>query len=168
MLKLKIYGMTCGSCATRVEKALSNVAGVQTFALVSLRPVAPLAVKDLVIVGASGGEYGVRGHIDAFDRDTGERVWRRYTIPAPGEPGHETWGETDETWARGGGTKWITGTYDLELDLLYWGTGNPAPDFRGDDRPGDNLDSNSVLALDPDDGSIEWHYQWTPHDLWDY
>jgi alcohol dehydrogenase (cytochrome c) len=130
--------------------------------------VAPLAVKDLVLVGASGGEFGVRGHIDAFRMDTGERAWRRYTIPRPGEPGFETWPQNTEAWARGGGTTWITGTYDPELDLVYWGTGNPGPDFRSDLRPGANLYTNSVLALDPDTGERRWHYQWTPHDLWDY
>ncbi|MEX2494783.1 MAG: PQQ-dependent dehydrogenase, methanol/ethanol family [Woeseia sp.] len=129
--------------------------------------VAPLVVKNLVLVGASGGEFGVRGHIDAFDVDTGKRVWRHYTIPRPEEPGGETWGNS-EAWQRGGGTTWITGTYDPELDLVYWGTGNPGPDFRGNLRPGANLFTNSVLALDPDDGTRRWHYQWTPHDLWDY
>ncbi len=128
--------------------------------------VAPLVVKNLVIVGSSGGEYGVRGHIDAFDLETGRRVWRRYAVPKPGEPGSETW--PADAWARGGGTAWITGTYDPELDLLYWGTGNPGPLFDGGPRPGNNLYTSSVLALDPDDGSIRWHYQWTPHDVWDY
>jgi alcohol dehydrogenase (cytochrome c) len=131
--------------------------------------VAPLVVKNLVIVGSSGAEYGVRGHIDAFDLETGKRVWRRYTIPKPGEPGSETWkDEEQEAWQRGGGAAWITGSYDPELDLLYWGTANPGPDFDGSVRPGDNLYTNSVLALDPDDGTIKWHYQWTPHDVWDY
>jgi alcohol dehydrogenase (cytochrome c) len=130
--------------------------------------VAPLVVKDLVIVGASGGEYGVRGHIDAFELETGRRAWRTYTVPKPGEPGSETWPEDTDAWARGGGTTWITGTYDPDLDLLYWGTGNPGPDFHSDSRPGTNLFTNSVLALNPDDGSLVWHYQWTPHDLWDY
>lgn len=128
---------------------------------------APLVVKDLVIVGNSGAEYGVRGHIDAFHIDTGERAWRRYTVPAPGEPGSETWPD-DEAWARGGGSAWITATYDPELDLMFWGTGNPGPDFNGAVRPGDNLFTSSVIAIDPDDGSMRWHYQWTPHDLWDY
>jgi alcohol dehydrogenase (cytochrome c) len=131
--------------------------------------IAPLVVKDLVIVGSSGAEYGVRGHIDAFDLRTGKRVWRRYTVPKPGEAGSETWkDEEQEAWQRGGGAAWITGTYDPELDLLYWGTANPGPDFDGKERPGDNLYANSVLALDPDDGAIRWHYQWTPHDVWDY
>jgi alcohol dehydrogenase (cytochrome c) len=136
---------------------------------------APLVVKDLVLVGNSGAEYGVRGHIDAIDAGTGRRVWRRYTVPKPGEPGSETWpAETREqranggAWARGGGTAWITGTYDPELDLVYWGTGNPSPVFEGDGRPGANLYTSSVIALDPDDGAIRWHYQLTPHDVWDY
>lgn len=128
---------------------------------------APLVVKNLVIVGSSGAEYGVRGHIDAFDLETGERVWRRYNVPRPGEPGSDTWPRTD-AWARGGGTAWVTGTYDPELDLMYWGTGNPGPDFDGSVRPGDNLYTASVVAIDPDDGSLRWHYQWTPHDVWDY
>jgi len=128
---------------------------------------APLVVKNLVLIGASGGEYGVRGHIDAFDMNSGSRAWRTYTIPKPGHQGSESWGAGD-SWARGGGTTWITGTYDPELDLVYWGTGNPGPDFNDSQRPGDNLYSNSVLALDATTGAIRWHYQWTPHDLWDY
>ena len=128
---------------------------------------APLIVKNLVLAGSSGGEYGVRGHIDAFDIDTGRRAWRHYTIPAPGEPGAETWGNND-TWTRGGGTTWITGTYDPELNTVYWGTGNPGPDFIADARPGKNLFTNSVIALNPDDGTQRWYYQWTPADVWDY
>jgi alcohol dehydrogenase (cytochrome c) len=127
---------------------------------------APLVVKNLVIAGASGGEYGVRGHLDAFDMATGNRVWRRYTIPAPGEPGSETW--SGDSWERGGGTTWITGTYDPELDLVFWGTGNPGPLFDDTPRQGTNLYTDSVLAIDPDDGTIRWHYQFTPADVWDY
>ncbi len=128
---------------------------------------APLAVKNLVIVGSSGAEYGVRGHIDAFDMDTGRHVWRRYNVPKPGETGSETWGR-DEAWARGGGSAWVTGTYDPELNTVYWGTGNPGPDFDGSVRPGNNLYTCSVVAFDPDTGKLNWHYQWTPHDVWDY
>lgn len=128
---------------------------------------APLVVKNMVIVGSSGAEYGVRGHIDAFDVNTGQRIWRRYPVPKPGEPGSETWGSND-AWERGGGSAWITGSYDAELDLLYWGTSNPSPDFDGSVRPGDNLYTDSVLAMDPDTGIISWHYQFTPHDVWDY
>ena len=130
--------------------------------------VAPLVVKDLVLVGSSGGEFGVRGHLDAYDLATGEHRWRCYTVPRPGEPGAETWPEGGEEWARGGGNTWVTGTFDPETDLVYWGTGNPAPDFDGEVRPGDNLHTDSVIAVDADTGEIRWHYQFTPHDLWDY
>jgi alcohol dehydrogenase (cytochrome c) len=129
---------------------------------------APLVVKDLVLVGSSGAEYGVRGHIDAFDVETGRRVWRRYNVPAPGETGFDTWPADTDAWSRGGGTAWITGSYDPALDLVYWGIGNPGPDFDGSVRPGDNLYTSSVIAFDPDDGALRWHYQWTPHDVWDY
>lgn len=128
---------------------------------------APLVVKDKVVVGISGGEYGVRGYLDAYDMATGEQAWRFWTIPGPGEPGHETWGGT-EAWRTGGGATWVTGAYDPELDLLYWTTGNPSPDMNGEVRPGDNLYTNAVVALDPDDGKLAWHFQWTPHDVWDY
>jgi alcohol dehydrogenase (cytochrome c) len=127
---------------------------------------APLVVKNMVLVGSSGGEYGVRGHIDAFDIATGARRWRRYNVPKPGEKGSETW--HGEAWQWAGGTAWITGSYDPELNLVYWGTGNPGPDFDGDARPGDNLYTNSIIAFSPDDGSLKWHYQTTPHDVWDY
>jgi alcohol dehydrogenase (cytochrome c) len=130
--------------------------------------VAPLIIKDKVIVGSSGGEFGVRGHLDAFDIDTGEHKWRCYTVPKPGEPGSDTWPADGEAWARGGANCWLTGTYDPELNLLYVGTGNPAPDFDGEVRPGDNLFTDSLVAVDPDVGEIRWHYQYNPHDVWDY
>lgn len=128
---------------------------------------APLVVKDKVMVGTSGGEYGIRGHIDALNLSDGALAWRFYTVPGPGQPGHETW-EAPETWRTGGGSAWITGTYDPALDLVYWGIGNPGPDLNGAVRPGDNLYTNSIVALDPDDGSVRWHFQATPHDVWDY
>jgi alcohol dehydrogenase (cytochrome c) len=128
--------------------------------------VAPLIVKGKVIVGTSNGEYPVRGFIAALDAGNGKEVWRTYTVPGPGEPGNETWG--GESWKVGGGSAWVTGSYDPQLDLLYWGTGNPAPDWDADSRPGDNLYSNSALALDPDTGAIKFHFQYTPHDVWDY
>jgi alcohol dehydrogenase (cytochrome c) len=128
--------------------------------------VAPLAVKNEVIVGVSGGEYGVQGFIDAYDAATGRRVWRFNTIPNPGEPGHETW--AGESWKTGGGPAWITGTYDPELNLVYWPTGNPAPSNYGQERGGDNLYSNSIVALDSDTGKLKWYFQFTPHDLYDY
>ena len=127
---------------------------------------APLVVKNMVIVGSSGAEYGVRGHIDALDLATGARIWRRYAIPAKGEPGSETW--NGDAWERGGGTAWITGTYDPDLDTLYWGTGNPGPVFDDQPRRGSNLYTDCVLALNPNDGSIRWHFQFTPDDVWDY
>jgi alcohol dehydrogenase (cytochrome c) len=130
---------------------------------------APLIVKDKVIVGPSGGEYGIRGFIAAFDAATGREVWRFNTIPGPGEPGHETWADPAQTaWKTGGGPAWVTGTYDPALNLTYWGTGNPGPDWNGDPRPGDNLYTDSVVALDPDTGTLKWHYQFTPHDEFDY
>ncbi|MGW5371690.1 PQQ-dependent dehydrogenase, methanol/ethanol family [Streptomyces sp. NPDC004009] len=129
---------------------------------------APLVVKNMLIVGSSGGEFGVRGHLDAFDLETGEHQWRTYTVPKPGEPGSDTWPADGEAWARGGANCWITGTFDPETNLLYVGTGNPAPDFDGAVREGDNLFTDSIIAVDVDSGQIRWHYQCTPHDLWDY
>ncbi|MDQ6925789.1 MAG: PQQ-dependent dehydrogenase, methanol/ethanol family [Candidatus Eremiobacteraeota bacterium] len=129
--------------------------------------VAPLVVKNLVLVGISGAEYGIRGFIDAYDLQTGKRRWRFNTVPGPGEPGHESW-EAPDTWRTGGGASWITGAYDPDLNLVYWGVANPGPDLNGSVRPGDNLYTNSVVALNPDDGSLKWHFQTTPHDLWDY
>jgi alcohol dehydrogenase (cytochrome c) len=127
---------------------------------------APLAVKDKIIVGISGGEFGIRGFLDAYDAKTGKLVWRLWTVPGAGEKGNETWGGGD--WQHGGAPTWVTGTYDPELNLLYWGTGNPGPDYNGDSRPGDNLYSDSVLAINPDTGTLSWYFQYTPHDLHDW
>ncbi len=127
---------------------------------------APLLVKDKVIVGTSGGDDGVRGFLAAFDVMTGRLVWRFWTIPGPGEPGSESW--PGDAYLHGGGTTWMPGTYDPELNLLYWCTSNPAPDFVGDTRPGDDLYTDCVLALDADTGKLKWHFQFTPHDLFDY
>jgi alcohol dehydrogenase (cytochrome c) len=130
--------------------------------------VAPLIVKDMVIVGSSGGEFGNRGHSDAFKLETGERVWRTYMVPKPGEPGFETWPQDGEAWQRGGANCWVTPTYDPGLNLIYYGTGNPCPDFDGGVREGDNLYTDSGVAIDADTGQIKHHFQYTPHDLWDY
>jgi alcohol dehydrogenase (cytochrome c) len=127
---------------------------------------APLAIDGKIVVGVSGAEAGIRGFIDAYDAKTGKRVWRRHTIPAPGEPNANTWG--GDSWKTGGGSTWLTGSYDPELRTLYWTTGNPGPDWNGDNRPGDNLYTCSLLALNPDDGSIKWHFQFTPHDTHDW
>lgn len=128
---------------------------------------APLALDGKIIVGVSGAETGIRGFVDAYDAKTGKLVWRTYTIPAPGEPGSETWGKGDG-WKTGGGSTWLTGSFDPELNLLYWATGNPAPDWNTDNRPGDNLYTDSVLALDPATGKIKWHFQFTPEDVHDW
>lgn len=127
--------------------------------------VAPLAVNGLIIVGVSGGEYGIRGFIDAYDAETGKQIWRTYVTPAPNEPGGDTW--PGETYKTGGGGTWITGHYDPELDLLYWGVGQPGP-WMGDTHPGDNLYTSSVIAMDPYTGEIKHHFQFTPNDSWDY
>jgi alcohol dehydrogenase (cytochrome c) len=145
---------------------------LEDFKLGHAATAAPLVVKDKVILGNSGGDLPTRGFLDAYDAETGKRVWRFYTIPAPGEPGSETWrSETlpaADILSRGGGAAWMTGTYDPELNLIYWGTGNPNPDYWGDDRRGDNLYTASLLALDADTGALRWHYQFTPHDLHDW
>jgi len=127
---------------------------------------APLIVKDKVIVSSAGGEYGIRGYISAFNAKTGKEEWRFYTIPGPGEPGHETWG--GDSWKLGGGSGWLTGSYDPETNLIFWGIGNPSPDWNGDIRPGDNLYTCSVVALDADTGKLKWHFQFSPHNEFDY
>jgi PQQ-dependent dehydrogenase (methanol/ethanol family) len=127
---------------------------------------APLVVNDLVISGISGGDEGVRGFLAAYKASTGERVWRFWTIPAPGEPLSETW--VGNALPHGCATTWLTGTYDARANLLYWTTGNPCPDYNGDERKGDNLYSDSVLALEPETGKLRWYYQYTPHDLHDW
>lgn len=127
---------------------------------------APLALKDRIIAGMGGGEFGVRGFIDAYDPATGKRLWRFNTTPGPGEYGHETW--SGDSWKTGGGPTWMTGTYDPGLDTIYWGIGNPGPDLNGDLRKGDNLFTCSVVALDPLTGKRKWHFQFTPHDMYDW
>lgn len=129
--------------------------------------VAPLAVDGKIIMGVSGGEAGIRGFLDAYDALTGKRLWRFWTVPAPGEPGGDTWPANDG-WKRGGGATWLTGSYDPALKLLYWGTGNPGPDWNGDDRQGDNLYTSSLVALDVETGKLRWHFQFTPHDVHDW
>jgi alcohol dehydrogenase (cytochrome c) len=127
---------------------------------------APLVVKNLVVTGMAGAEFGTRGFIDAYDSDTGKRVWRFQTVPGDGDPGRESW--SGNSWQLGGGSTWITGTYDPDLNLIYWGIGNPGPDMDGDVRGGDNLYTCSVVALDADTGKLKWYYQFTPHDVHDW
>jgi alcohol dehydrogenase (cytochrome c) len=127
---------------------------------------APLVIKDKVIAGTAGGEYGVRGFIAAWDVNTGKEVWRFNTVPGPGEPGHETW--SGDSWQHGGAPVWVTGSYDPDLNLTYWGTGNPGPDWDGDARLGDNLYSACVIALNPDTGKLQWYYQFSPHNEFDW
>ncbi|MBM3739551.1 MAG: PQQ-dependent dehydrogenase, methanol/ethanol family [Acidobacteria bacterium] len=128
--------------------------------------VAPLAVKDKIVVGVAGGEYGVRGLLDAYDAKTGKRAWRFWTIPGPGEPGNETW--AGDSWKSGAAGTWVTGAYDPETNLVYWGTGNPGPDWNGEVRKGDNLYSDCIIAVDADTGKLKWYFQFTPHDIHDW
>ena len=129
--------------------------------------VAPLVANGVVIAGVAGAEYGVRGYLEGFDARTGRSLWRTYTIPARGEKGSETWPAHNESWKTGGGSTWITGSYDPELDLVFWGTGNPAP-WNPVNRKGDNLYTNSIIAIRPKTGQMVWHYQTTPNDPFDY
>ena len=127
---------------------------------------APLAAGNLIISGVTGGEHGANGFVAAHDQETGKEVWRFWTVPKPGERGSETWQGKDID--HGGAPTWFTGSYDPDLDIVYWPTGNPAKEYNGDDRKGDNLYSDSILALDRKTGKLKWHYQFTPHDLWDW
>jgi alcohol dehydrogenase (cytochrome c) len=127
---------------------------------------APLAIDGKIVIGISGGEAGIRGFLDAYDARSGARRWRFWTVPGPGEPGHETW--SGESWKTGGGPTWLPGSFDPELNLLYWGVGNPGPDWNADARPGDNLYTCSLVALDAGTGALRWHFQFTPHDVHDW
>ena len=127
---------------------------------------APLIVKDQVVTGIAGGEFGIRGFIDSYDATTGNLEWRTHTIPGPDHPDNQSW--AGDSWRTGGSPSWITGTYDPDLDLVYWGTGNPGPDWNGDVRMGDNLYADSALALNGDTGAMEWYFQFTPHDVHDW
>jgi alcohol dehydrogenase (cytochrome c) len=129
---------------------------------------APLAVKDKIIVGAAGGDRGVRDWIAGLDAATGKLLWRKYVIPAPGEPGSETWKDQNNAWQIGGGAMWITGSYDPATNQVIWGTGNPVPMFDPTYRPGDNLYTNSMISWNPDTGNMNWYFQYLPGDMWDY
>jgi alcohol dehydrogenase (cytochrome c) len=144
------------------ERKIADPAIAETLTL------APLVVRDLAIVGPAGGEFGIRGWIDATDLNTGKQVWRTYTIPGAGEPGNETWKDGKERWKHGGGSVWETATYDAETDTFYQGVGNAGPDWDPEYRPGDSKWAASVLALSPSDGKIKWGYQYTPNDPYDF
>ncbi len=130
--------------------------------------IAPLVIRDTAIVGAAGGEFGIRGYIDATDLNTGKQAWRTFTIPGTGEPGNETWKDGKERWKHGGGSIWETATYDPDTDTFYQGIGNAGPDWDPEYRPGDNKWAASVLAVNPNDGKIKWGYQYTPNDPYDF
>jgi alcohol dehydrogenase (cytochrome c) len=129
---------------------------------------APLAVKDKILVGAAGGDRGVRDFIAGLDAKTGKLAWRKYVVPAPGEPGSETWKDNHNAWQTGGGAMWVTGSYDVASNQVIWGTGNPVPMFDPTYRPGDNLYTDSMISWDPDSGNMNWYFQYLPGDMWDY
>jgi alcohol dehydrogenase (cytochrome c) len=129
---------------------------------------APLAVKDKIVIGAAGGDRGVRDFIAALDGTTGRVLWRKYTVPAPGEPGSETWKDNNNAWQTGGAAMWVTGSYDAATNQVLWGTGNPVPMYNPYYRPGDNLYTNSLISWDPDTGKMNWYHQYVPGDMWDY
>ena len=143
------------------ETNLNDQADVQLTA-------APLVVKDKIVVGAAGGDRGVRDLIAALDAATGKLVWRNYVIPAPGEPGSETWKDKNNAWQTGGGAMWVTGSYDPATNQVIWGTGNPVPMFDPTYRPGDNLYTDSLISWNPDSGKMNWYFQYVPGDMWDY
>jgi alcohol dehydrogenase (cytochrome c) len=169
MLGDKLYMTTLDAHVLALDSATGRIVWDATMADHSVgyaATIAPLAVNDKIVVGVAGGEYGIRGFIDAYDAQTGQRAWRFYTIPGPGEPGNETW--AGDSWKTGGASVWVTGAYDPEHNLLYYGIGNPGPDYHSESRLGDNLYSNSIVALDADTGELRWHYQFTPHDVHDW
>jgi quinohemoprotein ethanol dehydrogenase len=129
---------------------------------------APLYYDGMVVTGVSGGEFGIRAQVTAYDTDSGDEKWRFHTIPGPGEKGHDTWPRDNDAWKRGGAPVWQTPAVDPELGLLYFSTGNTAPDFYGREREGDNLFANTIVALDADSGKYRWHFQQVHHDIWDY
>jgi alcohol dehydrogenase (cytochrome c) len=169
MLGDKLYLTTLDAHLVALDRRTGTVVWDQTLGDYKIgysATIAPLVVKDKVIVGVAGGEYGIRGYIDGYDAQSGKRAWRFYTIPGAGEPGNETW--AGDSWKTGGASVWVTGAYDPDQNLVMYGIGNPGPDYHSESRKGDNLYSNSLVALDADTGALRWHYQFTPHDVHDW
>lgn len=165
----KVYFTTPDAHLVALNAASGNVIWETKIAEASdgyWSPAAPMVANGKVIAGIAPGDHGLNGFLDAYDATTGERLWRFNSIPKPGEPGNETW--AGDSWKSAGGNTWLTGSYDPELNLLYWGIGNPAPDFNGDVRMGDNLYTECVVALDLDTGKLKWYFQFTPHDTMDW
>jgi alcohol dehydrogenase (cytochrome c) len=169
--KDKVISVTLDGRLIAINKATGEIAWERKVAdptIAETLTLAPLIVRDVAIVGSAGGEYGIRGFIDATDLNTGKPLWRTYTIPGEGEPGNETWKDGKERWKHGGGSIWETATYDAESDTFYQGIGNAGPDWDPEYRPGDNKWAASVLALSPSDGKIKWGFQYTPNDPYDF
>ncbi len=169
--KDKVISIALDGRMFAINKATGEVAWERKIAdpaLGETLTIAPLVIRDVAIVGAAGGEFGIRGYIDATDLNTGKQAWRTYTIPGAGEPGNESWKDGKERWKHGGGSIWETATYDPETDTFYQGIGNAGPDWDPEYRPGDNKWAASVLALGPNDGKIKWGFQYTPNDPYDF
>ena len=169
--KDKVISIALDGRMFAINKATGEIAWERKIAdpaLGETLTMAPLVIRDLAIVGPAGGEFGIRGFIDATDLNTGKPAWRTYTIPGAGEPGNETWKDGKERWKHGGGSTWETATYDPDSDTFYQGIGNAGPDFDAEYRPGDNKWAASVLAINPTDGKIKWGYQYTPNDPYDF
>ena len=161
----RLLALDCGTGALRWETPMAPDAPPSEGRHHYGGTIAPLVVRDMVVAGVAGADAGIRGFVAAFNAETGALVWRRWTVPRQGEPGIETWQGPEPI--RGGGSTWLTGSYDPSSDTLYWATGNPWPGGDDRDRPGDNLYTNCVLALDAATGEVKWHYQFTPHDVAD-
>jgi alcohol dehydrogenase (cytochrome c) len=169
--KDKVISIALDGRMFAIDKATGEVAWERKIAdpaIAEVLTIAPLVIRDLAIVGAAGGEFGIRGYVDATDLNTGKQAWRTFTIPGTGEPGNETWKDGKDHWKHGGGSVWETATYDPESDTIYQGIGNAGPDWDAEYRPGDNKWAASVLAIDPKDGNIKWGYQYTPNDPYDF
>jgi alcohol dehydrogenase (cytochrome c) len=169
--KDKIISISLDGRMFAINKATGEVVWERKIAdpaLAEVLTIAPLVIRDLAIVGIAGGEFGIRGFIEATDLNTGKAAWRTYTIPGTGEPGNETWKDGKDRWKHGGGSIWETATYDPESDTFYQGVGNAGPDWDADYRPGDNKWAASVLAISPNDGKIKWGFQYTPNDPYDF